>query len=219
MTTCLMKPDPSARETDPSRKIDAFLATLGAAREGDAGALEALFTRFYPRVQRMVHAQLARDLRTSRPWLAARFSTGDIVQEVFRAALKDLAAFGGDNEGAFAGYLSILVRNRIVDAVRFHEAAARDGRQSSEALEHVEPPVDASDQPVDALVTVEELKRLRSALASLPPREQLLVRARVEGTATFAELAEQLGYGSQTSARRAFYAAQARLVVLMEGEE
>jgi len=39
------------------------------------------------------------------------------------------------------------------------------------------------------------------------------LRARLEGLASFRELAEQLGYGSESAARRAFFEAQARLVL------
>lgn len=197
---------------------DGFQALLTAARAGDADALDGVFERFYPRVQRMVHVRLARDLRTTRPWLAARFSTGDVVQEVFRSVLGDLRAFAGDNEGAFAGYLAMVVRNRIVDAVRFHEAGPRDGRRSLADAEDVGAQPDADD-PARAAAHVEELERFHAALATFPERERLLLRARLEGTGNFTELAEQLGYGSESTARRAFHAAQARLAVLLGGDE
>ncbi len=206
---------PETRNPEPAP--DGFSQTLAAARQGCPEALEQLFQSFYPRVERMVHNRLARDLRTARPWLAARFSTGDIVQEVFRSVLTDLGAFAGDNEGAFAGYLAMVVRNRIVDAVRFHEAAARDGRLSRGTLDHARPSSEAGD-PVEDLAAAEEIERFRRALETFPERERLLLRARLEGTASFGVLSQQLGYGSSTAARRAFHAAQARLVLLM-GED
>ncbi len=193
---------------------DGFRETLSAARQGCPEALERIFQSFYPRVERMVHAQLARDLRTTRPWLAARFSTGDIVQEVFRSLLPDLGAFAGDNEGAFAGHLAMVVRNRIVDAVRFHEAAARDGRLSRGALEQASQQI-GTDDPAQDLAAAEEVERFQRALQTFPERERLLLRARLEGTSSFAALSQQLGYGSTTATRRAFHAAQARLVLLM----
>jgi hypothetical protein len=42
------------------------------------------------------------------------------------------------------------------------------------------------------------------------------VRARAEDLASFEELAQQLGYGSESSARRAFFAAQARLALRLQ---
>ena len=64
----------------------------------------------------------------------------------------------------------------------------------------------------------EEIERYREALTEFSHKDQLLLRARLEGTATFAELAEQLGYGSSSAARRAFHTAQAHLAFLLEGK-
>jgi RNA polymerase sigma factor (sigma-70 family) len=207
-----MLPDPIPPST-PNK----FRETLAAARRGDAAALERLFEGFYPRVQRMVHARLARDLRTTRPWLAARFSTGDIVQEVFRSVLEDLNGFEGTNDGAFAGYLAMVVRNRIVDAVRFHEAGARDGRRSRGVRDDADGERDQGD-PAQDLVSAEDLERFQAALTTFPERVQLLLRARLERTESFPTLAQRLGYGSASAARRAFSAAQARLALLLDGE-
>lgn len=203
---------PSPETTSQVSGPFGFAVALDLARSGDAEALEHLFQTFYPRVEAMVHARLARDLRTARPWLAARFSTGDIVQEVFRSVLQHLHSFVGEDEGAFAGYLAMLVRNRIVDAVRFHEASNRDGRQSREPLDGA--PVQVpGPSPLEAAERTEEVERLRSLVEDLPERERLLVRARLEGSASFTELASLLGYGSASSARRAFHTAQAQLVL------
>lgn len=187
-----------------------FSEVLSAARSQDPRAVEELFRRFYPRVQRMVHTSLATDLRVHRPWLSTRFSTGDVVQEVFRSVLLDLGAFAGETDGAFAGYLAMVVRNRILDAIRYHEAARRDGRRPSIPAE--ESGLEAtSDDPATRAASDEELERFHAALARFPERERLLLRARFEDTATFQELADQLGFGSASAARRAFYSAQARL--------
>ena len=56
-----------------------FQDALHCARSGDPAACDQLFQHFYPVVERMVHMSLSRDLRLKRPWLTARFSTGDMV--------------------------------------------------------------------------------------------------------------------------------------------
>lgn len=192
-----------------------FATDLSAARQGDRAAIERLADRFYPTVQRIVHHKLAIDLRSSKPWLAARFSTGDVVQEVFQQVLYDMGAFAGTTEKAFIGYLAIVIRNRIIDMVRYHEADCRDGRRVSRpelGLDVAGPEGD----PAAVLASGELRERLRLALLQLDERTQLLVRARKEGQATFAELAAQLGYETESGARRAFYAAQARLAMLLK---
>lgn len=203
--------------SDPLGSTFPFKATLAAARAGDARALDALAQRFYPTVERIVHHRLATDLRTSRPWLTARFSTGDVVQEVFQGVLRDLGAFAGATEEAFTGYLAMVVRNRIIDAVRFHEADRRDGRRSFGTPDELDFEGGSAD-PAQTVATEEQVQRLFASFQHFAPREQLLLRARIEGVASFSELAAQLGYGSESAARRAFYAAQARLTLLLDND-
>ncbi len=194
--------------------VPEFEAVLEAARRGDQDAIEILFERYYPRVQETVHLDLATDLRRSRPWLTARFSTGDVVQEVFRSLLTDLSRFQGETEAAFCGYLAMIIRNRLLDAVRFHEAAQRDGRRSAAWTVGPDP---ASSQlgPAAEAASAESAAHLRTAMESLPERERLLVRARIEQGTQFVVLAERLGYPSKWAARRAFYAAQSKLLVFL----
>lgn len=194
-----------------------FTLELQAARNGDALALERLTERFYPTVQRLVHLKLARDLRVARPWLSARFSTGDVVQEVFQGVLRDLSAFKGKTADAFTGYLAMVVRNRLIDAIRFHEAERRDGRRGT-SLVRDDDLESLVEDPAVQVELDEQHDRLRAILEAFDAPTQLLLRARFEGTATFAELAEQLGYETEAGARHAFYAAQARLTLLLKDE-
>ncbi len=189
-----------------------FSTLLEGARRKDRDALDELARRFYPRVERLVHHRLATDIRYRRPWVSARFSTGDVVQSVFEGVLSDLGAFAGSTEEAFVGYLSTVVRNRIIDAVRFHEAAQRDGRRGVPLEETDGGTGDATD-PADAAISEEKMTLLLATLEEFEPRVQHLLRARMEGLASFRELAEQLGYGSESAARRAFFDAQAKLAL------
>ncbi|QDV08545.1 RNA polymerase sigma factor [Planctomycetes bacterium Poly30] len=159
----------------------------------------------------MVHQQLAGDIRMHRPWLRSRFSTGDVVQEVFRSVVQDLNAFGGKTADAFCGYLAMMVRNRIMDAIRFHQAARRDGRRG-QPIDHT-PVAEGNRTPFDEAASQEELTHFLDVLSTFPEREQLLLRARLEDQETFDQLKDQLGYGSISAVRRAFYAAQAKLAV------
>jgi RNA polymerase sigma factor (sigma-70 family) len=188
-----------------------FQRDLEAARNADPSAIDHFVRAFYPTVEQMVHQQLAGDIRMHRPWLKARFSTGDIVQEVFRSVVQDLNAFGGKTADSFCGYLAMMVRNRILDAIRFHQAARRDGRRG-QPIDYTPVSVGART-PLDEAADQEQLTHFLELLATFPEREQLLLRARLEDQETFEQLKEQLGYGSVSAVRRAFYAAQASLAV------
>lgn len=198
--------------THPDEKQSVFLATLDLAKGGDPEARNQLCEQFYDQVRSMVHRNLATDLRTNRPWLTARFSTGDVVQEVFNSVMDDLGMFEGRTERSFAGYLSMVIRNRIIDAIRFHEADRRDGRRSAPAPEHDDHASDV-DQPIGLASDKEQRELMYKALESFNEKEQLLLRARFEQAASFKDLAEQLGYNSESTARRAFFVTQAKLAL------
>ncbi len=195
-----------------------FTRTLERARSGDRESLDELARRFYPAVQELVHHRLDSDLRRGRSWLNAHFSTGDVVQSVFESVLPDVSAFHGTTEAAFIGYLAAVVHHRIIDALRFHEAEQRDARRSVRIEQGFDVEGGESD-PVEAVMSAEELAQLKSALERFEPREQHLLRARMDDTTSFRELAEQLGYGSESAARRAFFDAQARLVLWLKDSE
>jgi RNA polymerase sigma factor (sigma-70 family) len=188
---------------------------LEAARTGDEQALSDLFERFYPRVQGLVHRSLASDLRLNRPWLNSLFSTGDVVQDVFQSVLRDLDGFRGQDEDAFAGYLAIIVRNRLLDSIRFHQAARRDRRRVGSAVEDVDPASSAVG-PSTQVTSAEDMARFSEALTTFPERERLLLRERLERNEQFQTLANRLGYPSADAARKAFYSAQARLLVRLQ---
>ncbi|MEZ5966266.1 MAG: sigma-70 family RNA polymerase sigma factor [Planctomycetota bacterium] len=186
---------------------------LTAARAGDRDAMDQLLVHYYPTVRGMVHRSLAADLRRKKPWLSAMFSTGDIVQEVFQSVVRDLDHFESDNEGAFVNYLVSLVQNRLLDAVRFHEALRRNPRRAPHGLDRIGQEATDTRGPAEVVEAEEQLRRYAVAIARLSPRERTLLRRRLHTTETFAQLAEHLGYPSEDSARKAFYAAQARLLV------
>ncbi|MFK7741642.1 MAG: RNA polymerase sigma factor [Planctomycetota bacterium] len=190
----------------------AFPEVLAAARAGDQDALSGLFRQFYPAVERQVHGSLARDLRVNRPWLSTRFSTGDVVQEVFRSVLSDLHGFSGGTEELFTHYLTTVVRNRLLDVVRFHEAERRDGRRTRMQPEDDNTP-SPHDGPATDAVLAEQRALLDEVLRTFDDREQELLRRRIEGEEEFQELHSSLGYSSLSACRRAFYAANAKLAI------
>lgn len=180
----------------------------------DRGRLEELCRSHYPRVEKLVHQMLAHDVRRGRPWLASVMSTGDVVQDVFLGVVRDFDGFRGD-EATFVGYLARLVRNRMIDSLRHHEASCRDQRRHTAGLEEV---LSESRSPFSRLRANEDAAELQRALATLKDRDRALLRGRIEDGESFQQLATALGYASADSARKAFCAIQAKLLLRMGGE-
>ena len=192
---------------------DAFAQLLASARRGEQHSIDELFRRFYGRVEQFVHVALARDLRAKRPWISARFSTGDVVQEVFRSVLTDLDGFRGRNGEAFFGYLSTVVRNRLLDLLRFHEADRRDGRRTQEADDDQ---ISPDRGPATDALAAERRAIFADVLRGFGEREQALLRGRIQHDRGFRELTAELGFSSMSAAQRAFYSAQAQLVLRLK---
>lgn len=175
--------------------------------------LVELCERHYPRVQERVHRLLARDIRRGRPWLSAMLSTGDVVHEVFLGVVRDFDGFRGGSEHAFVAYLARLVRNRLIDSVRHHEASRRDSRRTERDLDAI---VDPHATPGSNSAEREDAELVRAILAQFPERDRALLRGRLEDEEPFAALAKSLGYASADSARKAFAAVQARLLARLQ---
>lgn len=206
--------DPPTREPCPE-SID-FPRKLEAARRGSRSAQQALFQAYYPQVERIVHARLRRALGQRRDCLAARFSTSDVVQDVFHSLLRGLGSFHGATEGEFVAYVVKLIRNRTLDTLRHHRASRRDYRRTQRGPEGAAG-VEIATAPDGESEDHAELQRsYRTALELLPESARRLLRARIEGGFGFEELAHELGYPSRYAARRAYFAAQARLIVRMQ---
>lgn len=194
----------------------ALQAELAAAAGGDSAAQDRLCALCLEPVRARVHRELELDFRKRHRWMLPLFSTMDIVQEVLIAVVRDLHETAFDSAEALQAYLGTLVRHRLVDAVRFHEAARRDLRKQ------VAEPTDGmsglgADQreatPTLAASLAERAQLVRQVIAELPERQQRLVELRLLEGQTFPAVAEALGYASDETARQAFVEAKARLLV------
>ncbi len=189
---------------------------LQGARAGDAGARDELLRAIYPQVERQVHAALARDFRRRHPWTMALFSTGDIVQEVFLAVVRCEPEAGAQEERQLWAWLATQVQNRIIDRVRFHLAQRRNARQTLPLAEGQTdgPSLAGRDRTPSVIAALDERAALvERVLDELDAGERKLWQARVEDERSFADVARDLGYPSDESARSAFRRLQARLAV------
>lgn len=194
-------------------------ALIAASVGGDESAKTELIQRFYPKVQTIVHHQLEQDFRKRHKWILPLFSTRDVVHDVFAAVVAGLdesATF--PDEGAFIAYLATMVRNRLLDAVRHHEAGKRDARRRIEggntAVANFAPTARSGGSTPDiAADLAEQAEALREILDGFPERQRALLTLRMMDGETYPEIAKQLGFASAETARQSFVDAQAKLLV------
>ena len=191
-------------------------ADILAAAGGDEAGQERVVAACYAPVKRLVHRDLEQDFRKRHRWIMPLFSTHDVVHEVLAAVVKDLSDTSFAAPEKFFAYLGTLVRHRLLDAVRFHEAARRDDRKK--VAEPTAGMAQVAADPREATPTMaaslgERAGLVRDALQELPERHRRLLELRLLEDATFPQIRDALGYASDETARQAFQDAQARLLV------
>jgi RNA polymerase sigma factor (sigma-70 family) len=169
---------------------------LSRAREGDAAAVEALCTRYLPRLRRWATGRIPPRARNV-------MDTGDVVLEVLYKAIRQLKTFEPRHNGSFQTYLRTAVLNRIRDLARVHQPTAV-------TLDGEHPGADPS--PLEQAITAEGIDRYEAALARLRPEDRELIVARFEWGLDHKELADLLGRPSAAASRVATHRAVALLV-------
>jgi RNA polymerase sigma-70 factor (ECF subfamily) len=170
------------------------------AREGDRAALDALFMRYLPRIQRWAHGRLP---------VAARgaHDTHDLVQDTLAKVFEHLQQFEPRHPGAFQGYVWTTMWNRIRDIARKYQRMG-----PSDPVDSAIPAYQPS--PFEEAVGRETLERYERALDELRPEDKEAIIARIELGLPYADVAAALGKPSIAAAQMAVSRA---LVKLAEG--
>jgi len=193
-------------------------AAIEAAAQGDKDAQDQIVEACYPNVRDMVHNGLELDFRKRHRWILPLFSTQDIVHEVLVTVVRGLEDTSFESQDKFHGYLSTVVRHRLLDAVRFHEASRRDHRKdvsgTAAGIDRIANP-SIDETPAFAASLGERATMVREALNGLPERNRIMLEMRLIDEATFSQIKEALGYSSDETARQAFHAAQAKFLVVL----
>jgi len=181
----------------PDRNAEASLNLLLKAQAGDAEALEALLSRYLPRLRHWASGRLPRGVGTT-------LDTADLVQDAVISALRHVHALEIRTEGALQVYLRRSVNDRIVDL----------SRRAARGPSPVECPAGAAageTSPLEAAVGAQALESYENALATLREEERQAIVLRVELGLDYSEIAAQLGKPSAAVARATVTHAIARL--------
>lgn len=159
-----------------------FTALMAQARTGDRAAVQALFARYLPRLQRWAE---------QRARAGAPISPSELCQRTGLRAYERLPRFRGHSEGEWVKWLMRVLRSQWVRALRVARTQKRGAPTvplDEEAL--AQPSSEAS--PTRLLSGKERGKRLLQLLARLPGDQGMaVIRRHVEGYSV-AELATQL---------------------------
>ncbi len=167
--------------------MDAEIALVRRARDGDRGAFEELVRR----TTRLVYSKLY--LETGDPHQAE-----DLVQETYLRAFRSMAQM--TNLAGFRPWLLTIAQSAAIDAYRKSTAKRRaePDRVSQEVLDHA--PAPAAEEPG----RTETRERVRTILQSLPEEYRLPLTLRYLDGADYESITMQLGL-SATALRGILY--------------
>ena len=160
-------------------------------RRGETAAFDALVRRY----QRPIY------------WLALRYvgNDADAKDVAQRAMVQAFVKLGQLREGgSFKSWVYRMAANLALNVVRDRKPSAPLGD-------------DVASPGREPLVEEESQRRLRAAVATLPPQQRLVVELRIYEELPFAEVA-QIAECSEDSAKVSFHHALKKLRVIMNEE-
>ena len=186
-------------------EAESSIVLVRRAHDGDQAAIDALFARYLPRLQRWAHGRLP-------AWARGSLDTHDLVQDTFMQVLQRLDQFEPRHEGAFQGYLRQALFNRVRDEIR------RATRRGGPASELDEDKATAEPSPLEQAIGQETLERYEAALARLREDDREAIILRIELGYPYSEIVTALGKPSVAAAHMAVSRALVRLAEEMSHE-
>jgi RNA polymerase sigma-70 factor (ECF subfamily) len=176
---------------------DTTARLLVRAQQGDAEALNDLFSRQVPALNRWARGRLP-------AWARDLADTHDLVQETALQTFKNVRAFQWRGKGALGAYLRQALMNRIRNEIR---RVSR--RPALEGLDEHAPSHAIS--PLDAAIEQEKRDRYEAALKTLSKADRDLIVGRMELGLTYEQMAQAFHKPSWNAARMAVARALLRL--------
>jgi RNA polymerase sigma-70 factor, ECF subfamily len=176
------------------------------AIHGDNKAWERLMSDHWPRLRRMVALRMD-------PRLQGRIDPSDVVQESFIDAARRLPEYARNPNMPFFVWLRWLVGQRLMEQHRRHLGAqARDVSREVSLYHGAFPEATAADlaanvlgefsTPSQAVIRIEQIKRLQEALESLEPIDREILVLRHFEQLSNGEAAEVLNLDKSTASKR-----------------
>jgi RNA polymerase sigma-70 factor (ECF subfamily) len=191
---------------------------VSLAQEGDAEALNELFTRYYH-----VLVQTAR--RRLGPRLKAKEEPDDLAQTTFREATRDFKAYSYRGEGSLLRWLIQIMQNKIRDRAEFYSAGKRDlsRERSLDPMQSKDAENQKSIDPMSADLTVtmrvqrvENFEILRDAMSELSEDHRRAITLVFFQGLSLREAGERMGGRSEDAVRMMLRRAEGHLGDLLK---
>lgn len=198
---------------------DVTAELVRGAQEGNADALNELFTRYH---QTMV--EVAR--RKLGPRLRLKEDPDDLAQTTFREATRDFARYRYQGEGSLLRWLIQILQNKIRDKAEFYSAGKRD--LSKERA--MDAPIEGSDNEASRDFSTEDLSvtqvvsrresfdLLRHSLEGLSEEHRTAIALVFFEGLTLREAGSRMGGKSEDAVRMMLRRAEGKLGEYLRGK-
>ncbi|MBN2376940.1 MAG: sigma-70 family RNA polymerase sigma factor [Sedimentisphaerales bacterium] len=155
-------------------------------RDGDRQAFRQLYEKYVDDL-----------LSLATYMLIDRAGAEDVVQDVFVQFVQNIGEFR--LKGSLKSYLSTCVANRVRDRMR------QAKRRATVSLDEAYVVTSTEGNPVRALITSEDTKRLQHALVQLPYEQKEVILLRLHGEMKYREIAQARQVSTKTVLSRYRY--------------
>lgn len=178
------------------------------AKQGDAEAIEDLYSRIGSRLLSLIRLRLGSSLMNT-------LEPEDVAQEVLVRSFAKLERFEKDSSRSFFAWLATITRNVIRDLLDFHQQARRDQRRTLSVNALPNEIVKKHRSALSRMIRDEQWLRLERGLRMLdePHREIILLRQWEERP--FKEIGAVLGK-SEDASRMLYSRALAKLTMVLK---
>lgn len=191
----------SADPEPPATDLLLTTELLTRAKQGDRQAVDALMTRYRPRLVRWATGRLPAYARSLN-------DTGDLVQDTLMRVLEGLEGIEVRGPTGFQAYVRQAVLNRIRDQIRWaRRRPGPDGVPENLA--------DRTPSPVEMAIGADVLDRFERAMQTLSEEDQEILHLRIELDFDYPEIAAMTGRPSVGATRMASLRALRRLAKAM----
>lgn len=193
-------------EQKESRNAPAHLTVelLRKANRGDRDAMNRLFERLAPPLQRFARGRLP-------GWARGMIDTTDLVQETLVSTYQVVERGEAQDDGAIHAYLRTALKNRLIDELR----KVNRRPMLNEMDRSVEGDIAS---PLEQAIGAEALERYEAALGKLKESERDAVLARIELGLSYKDIATMLDRPSADAARMSVSRALVTLAEAMSDE-
>jgi RNA polymerase sigma-70 factor (ECF subfamily) len=179
---------------------------LRRSSEGDAAARDELFTRYRPRLKRMVRLRLNRLLQ-------GRVDESDVIQESSLEAARQFDEYLAERPLPFYLWLRQIVGRKLIDIHRRHLGARQRGVAQEVSLHYgALPAADSASlaaqllgkltSPSEAATRAETRLRVQEVLNAMDPLDREMLALRHFEHMTNAEVAQTLDIGESAASSR-----------------